>query len=155
VDVLHEDVETLIEQARELANTDTESALESRLEESFARYKELWDHRADVAIDGKDRIPAALKILTAETLPQAGQLRQYNTHQIDESEAAMRRTIKWIAWALVGVGCVGSLAGVLFGYAVARTLRRSIYQLSVRIRDAADKLREELPTVTITRGAGI
>jgi two-component system, NtrC family, sensor histidine kinase HydH len=38
---------------------------------------------------------------------------------------------------------------------VARALRHSIYQLSVRIRDAADKLGHDLPTITITESSGI
>ena len=38
---------------------------------------------------------------------------------------------------------------------MARALRQSIYQLSVHIRDAADKLGYDLPTVTITQGDGI
>src|SRR6185503_14683238 len=70
-------------------------------------------------------------------------------------EDALRRTVKWIAWALGIVGTVGSLAGVFLGYSVARGLRQSMYRLSVRIRDAADKLREELPTVTFTKGGSI
>ena len=36
------------------------------------------------------------------------------------------RTIAWMAWGLAGVGAIGSLAGLLMGYGVARGLGRSV-----------------------------
>jgi signal transduction histidine kinase len=56
----------------------------------------------------------------------------------------------------VGIGA--PLAGWLLGYVVARRLHQSIYQLSVRIRDAAGRLNCELPPVTLEGegdGAGL
>jgi len=82
-------------------------------------------------------------------------LRNLNSQQIEAAEKELKRTVKWFAWGLVAVGCIGSCGGILLGYGVARALRHSIYQLSVRIRDAADKLGHDLPTVTITQGDGI
>jgi signal transduction histidine kinase len=52
-----------------------------------------------------------------------------------------------MAWGLVGVGTLGSLAGLLLGYGVARGLRRSIHRLQVSVRAAADKLGQDLPAV--------
>jgi signal transduction histidine kinase len=56
----------------------------------------------------------------------------------------------WMAWGLASIGSIGALAGLILGYSVARRLRHSIYQLSVRVQDAAGKLRQPLPTVILT-----
>src|SRR5262249_15133867 len=66
VAALHEDIERLIDEARDLANTETESELELKLEQSFARYKELWDQRGEAA-DPQGTVQAALKVLASET----------------------------------------------------------------------------------------
>jgi signal transduction histidine kinase len=49
----------------------------------------------------------------------------------------------------VALGVGAPLSGLLLGFAVARNLRHSIYQLSVRIRDAAGRLNRELGSVTV------
>jgi signal transduction histidine kinase len=56
----------------------------------------------------------------------------------------------WMAGGLASIGSIGALAGLILGYSVARRLRHSIYQLRVRIQDAAGKLRQPLPTVILT-----
>ena len=57
--------------------------------------------------------------------------------------------VKWMAVGLFGVGTLGSVVGIFLGYHVARSLRQSIYQLSVRVRDAAGKLGQDLPAVVV------
>jgi signal transduction histidine kinase len=156
VEPLHEKIDDSLEQAEGKANTDQERVLVERLVESFHNYKELWNGRtgADGSIDPQVR-SRALQVLKHETLPHVVALREYNSRQIQKSEEQVRRTMKWFAWGLAAVGCIGSLAGVVLGYGVARALRHSIYRLSVRIRDAADKLGHDLPTITITESSGI
>jgi signal transduction histidine kinase len=154
VDGLNETIEQLIEESEALANTDDERQLHRRLTESFGRYhREVWQER-DARPPGT-AVKEALTILDKEALPMVIQLRVLNNQQIEAGEANLKRTIKGFAWGLVAVGCIGSFGGILLGYGVARALRHSIYQLSVRIRDAADKLGYDLPTVTITQGDGI
>ncbi len=153
VEPLNERVQNLLDETQEMANTEREAALQAAVRASFERYHEVWESRFDT--DLTDPVETALKILERETLPAVGRLRDYNNEQIHASEHELRRTIKWFAWGLAAVGCIGSLGGILFGYGVARALRLSIYKLSVRIRDAADKLGHDLPTVTITEGDGI
>src|SRR5207245_9212634 len=68
----------------------------------------------------------------------------------EHTAAAQGRMVHWMAWGLASVGSIGALAGLALGYSVARRLRHSIYQLSVRIQDAAGKLRQPLSTVILT-----
>jgi signal transduction histidine kinase len=147
VDALNERIEELIKESEALANTDAEMRLHGRLQQSFHRYHhEVWQERD---------VQPALRILEKDSLPAVVALRNLNNDQIEAAEQELKRTVKWFAWGLVAVGCIGSFGGILLGYGVARALRQSIYQLSVRIRDAADKLGYDLPTVTITQGDGI
>jgi signal transduction histidine kinase len=150
VESLHDGIAELLEKAKDLANTQAEEELGRQLEESFNRYLELWwEHGSGT------RPNPALEQLQQHTLPLAVRIRAHHTEQIDKSEAALRETIKWLAWGLVGVGVVGSLGGIFFGYGVARAIRQSFYKLSVSIRDATDKLRHEFPTVTLQTGEGM
>jgi two-component system sensor histidine kinase HydH len=156
VESLHDSIVAQLAEARDLANSPEEMALETRLNDSFEKYRELWENRFDLTRFGKNEpVKSALRVLENEAIPSVVRLRDYNNAQILKSEEELRKTVKWFAWGLIAVGCIGSLAGVLLGYGVARALRHSIYQLSVRIRDAADKLKHDLPTVTINQGDGI
>jgi signal transduction histidine kinase len=157
VDALNETIEQMIEKSETLANTDEEQRLHARLQESFGRYhRDIWQNRLnDEAQPSGEAVKAALRILEKEVRPTVIELRDLNSRQIDVAQKELKRTVRWFAWGLVAVGCIGSLGGILLGYGVARALRHSIYQLSVRIRHAADKLGYDLPTVTISEGDGI
>jgi signal transduction histidine kinase len=157
VDALNETIEQLIEESVPLANTDEEMLLHTKLQASFGRYHhDVWANRSGgEAQPAGDAVKAGLRILEKEALPTVVALRNLNSRQIEDAEHELKRTVKGFAWGLVAVGCIGSFGGTLLGYGVARALRHSIYRLSVNIRDAADKLGYDLPTVTITHGDGI
>jgi signal transduction histidine kinase len=127
------------------ADKDEERRLAARLTEDFDRYGE--NCRSG---DAK----AALRVLETQALPDCRDLRNYNADQIDKSLAVHMQVLGQLAWQLGVVGVVGSLAGLVLGYGVARGLRRSIHQLRVRVRDAADKLGQDLPAVVLTEGNG-
>jgi signal transduction histidine kinase len=156
VEPLHQKIDEGLEQAEAKANTDREHVLQERLAASFTRYKDIWRNSVDAngVLDAEAR-ERALQVLRQETLASVIALREYNNRQIQKSEEQVRHTMKWFAWGLAAVGCIGSLAGVVLGFGVARALRHSIYRLSVRLRDAADKLGHDLPTITITESSGI
>jgi two-component system sensor histidine kinase HydH len=157
VDALNETIEQMIDESEALANTDEEKQLHVKLQQSFGRYhRDVWQSRFDPEVQPEgEAVKVALRILDNEALPAVIALRNLNSQQIEAAEKELKRTVKWFAWGLVAVGCIGSCGGILLGYGVARALRHSIYQLSVRIRDAADKLGYDLPTVTLTQGDGI
>jgi len=156
VDALHDRIRALLAQARELAAEEEERSLVSQLEHSFTRYRQRWDTRvAPVQASGEDAVTAARTILQTETLPLCRQLREYHSLRIEQATAAHRQAVPWMAWGLAGVGSIGALAGLVLGYSVARRLRRSLYQLSVRVQDAAGKLSQPLPTVILTEGGDL
>ena len=54
-----------------------------------------------------------------------------------------------LAWGVIVVAFAAPLSGLALGYAMARSIHHSIYQLSVRIRDAAGRLSGEAPPVVL------
>jgi two-component system sensor histidine kinase HydH len=150
VDRLNGRIRKLLVQAKQFADKEEENRLVDRLKQGFDAYERKWrEAQGSGSQPAPDRTGTAVQTLKDEVLPACRALRRFNAHQIDQSEAVHRRKVQWVLWGLVGVGCVGALAGIVLGYGVARGLRRSIYQLSVHIRDAADLLGQDLPAVTL------
>src|SRR5205823_7205198 len=87
--------------------------------------------------------------LEEDVLPACNDLHHYNTDQVDGSEQENRLIVNRLTWGLFAVGIGAPLSGLLLGYAMARSLYQSIYQLRVRIRDAAGRLSSELEPVTL------
>ena len=54
-----------------------------------------------------------------------------------------------LTWGLLVVAFAAPLCGLVLGYAMARSIHQSIYQLSVRIRDAAGRLSSDVPPVVL------
>lgn len=148
---LYERIDGLLGEAQDLADKPTERELVAKLVESFRGYTEARQAAlAAPAVASQERRLGAIETLDSDTLPICRDLRRFNSQATEESQAAHALTVRWMAWGLAAVGVIGSLAGSFLGYGVARGLRRSIYQLSVRVRDAADKLGQERPALTIT-----
>ena len=47
--------------------------------------------------------------------------------------------------AMILLGVLGPVGGVVCGYGIARGLSRSLYRLSVRVQDMANQFDEEWP----------
>jgi two-component system sensor histidine kinase HydH len=126
---------------RELANSEQEQGLVGQIESGLR------------AVEAKD--PGRLSteelavLLDKQLLPPCRDLRNYNIHQVVKSDRENRRIVNKLTWGLLLVGVGAPLAGLLLGYSMARRVYRSIYQLRVRIRDAAGRLNGETRPVTL------
>jgi signal transduction histidine kinase len=92
---------------------------------------------------------ALAEMLKSRVLAPTLQLTSFNTAQIEQSARDNRAVVATLQLGLLAVGLGGPVIGLLLGYAVARGLSRSIYQLSVRMRDAAGRLNCELGSLTL------
>jgi signal transduction histidine kinase len=58
-------------------------------------------------------------------------------------------------WAMLLLGLCGPLGGIAMGYGVARGLSRSIYRLSVRMQDVAQRLDRDVASVSVAADGDI
>lgn len=147
---LQERFRQLLAQVRQKVDSEEERRLVARLQGDFLRYEKRWRQQVHGSRAGAALLPAASEILRASVLPACQQLRELNAQDIERSQEAHRRTVRWMAWGLAGAGTVGALAGVFLGYNVARGVRRSIHRLSIRVQDAAGRLNQKLPAVVVS-----
>lgn len=147
VGALHARITEQLAEAQYLADKEEEKRLTRQLDENLQRYFRTWDRRLESQPD--DSLKEGIRILESECLPICGKLQEFNTRQIRESEINHRRNVQWLVVGLVGATSLGSLAGLLLGYGVARSLSQSIYHLSIRIQDAITMLGQDLPDIAL------
>jgi signal transduction histidine kinase len=136
--------------AERLANSDEESLRVAQISDGLDAYRKRWAQRSTVAPEQARAFDAALAdSLEKNVLVPTVALREYNTRQVADSDKKNRAIVLTLKWVLLLVGLGAPLSGLLLGYAVARNFHRSIYQLSVRIRDVAGKLSKDLGSVTL------
>lgn len=147
----HQKAEQQLESVRIYANSDLEKDKIKEVEAGWRRYQDEWSKR-DAAIRREfvEEFDRRLALrMEADVLLPCSRLLDYNTRQVSASNDADRRVVDRLTWGLLTVGLGAPLAGWLLGYAVARRMRQSILQLSVRIRDAAGRFDNELQPVTV------
>ena len=140
---LHERIQSHLEEIGRLADKDTEKTLAARVTESFNRYLALWQSRGD----RPDGVAEATRHLKTDTIPACDRLREFNSREIETSELTHRETLRWLTWGFAIVGVLGSIAGLVLGYGLARSLRRAVDSLLVRVQGASERLDQQLPTI--------
>ena len=142
LEALHERALAHLAVIARLADKSEEKVLAAQVAESFADYLARW--RTRTGAPGAD---AASEQLTTQTIPACDRLREFNAHEIETSERAHRAALRLLAGGFVTVGILGSAAGLLFGYGLARGLRRAVDSLLIRLQGASGLLDQELATV--------
>jgi two-component system, NtrC family, sensor histidine kinase HydH len=144
VQPLHERAAALLSEIQLYADKEDERDSARRIEKSFNRYLQIQDPGLATAQ------------LRDETLPASRRLREFNTQQVLDSDRAHQVSLELLAWGFVAVGSLGSVAGLLLGYGLARGLRRAVDSLLVQVQGASDLLGQELATVRVDpAGPGI
>jgi signal transduction histidine kinase len=147
----HDKARQQLTKVADFANTDEERAYVHEVEASWDRYQNQWRKRPpDGSGEKQAEFDKRLALqLDEDLLLRCSRLLEYNTQQVSASDHMNRRIVDELTWGLLAVGIGAPLAGLLLGYAAARRMHQSIYQLSVRIRDAAGRLNSELKPLTV------
>jgi signal transduction histidine kinase len=121
-----------------------------QIDAGLQKYLQRWEQRQQIPEPERAAFDARLAdLLEQEVIALCFKLRTFNAEQIEDSNRKNQQIIDQLQWGMVAVAVLAPLSGLLLGYAVARSVYRSIYQLSVRIRDAAGKLSREVGSVTL------
>jgi two-component system sensor histidine kinase HydH len=147
---LYEDLTRRLETAREqlrcthdLANHEQEQQWVQQIDRGLDAFEAGWKEPGRLP-------PEELAALVEKgCLDPCRKLRNYNINQVGASDRENRRIVNLLTWGLLLVGVGAPLAGLLLGYSMARRVYQSIYQLRVRIRDAAGRLNGETRPVTL------
>lgn len=89
-------------------------------------------------------------LLTNDVLRPLHESLEINQQVVERMDEASRASARLLTIGLLLLGACGGLAGLLMGTAIARTIGRSLVQLTVTVRDAAGRLAEAGPAVTIS-----
>jgi signal transduction histidine kinase len=133
-----------------LANHEEERERVGEIGRGLDAYATDWEQGLDA--------PALCGRLDKDVLPACRDLLNYNSQQVANFDSDNRRIVALLTGGLLLVGIGAPLGGLLLGYAMARRVHQSIYQLSVRVRDAAGRLNGETRAVTLEDtgdGAGL
>jgi two-component system, NtrC family, sensor histidine kinase HydH len=95
-------------------------------------------------------IESLLKYLKETLLPRSQELRSLHDLRLENSATGNRRVLRELALGMIVIGLLGSVAGLLVGLGVRRSINRSVQRLQFHLQDAAGKLGEEFPAIVVT-----
>ncbi|HET6572093.1 MAG TPA: ATP-binding protein [Fimbriiglobus sp.] len=148
---LHARAEGLLRAIRRYADQPEEREFAQSLTAGFAEYLDRWKALPPPTDPGHEQAVAeATRFLEDRVLEPCREFEEYNDRRIEESTRHHENVLGQFAWGMAGVGALGAVAGLVFGFGVARGLNRSIRRLQVQIRDAAGKLGDDLPEIVLT-----
>jgi two-component system, NtrC family, sensor histidine kinase HydH len=143
--------EDALEAARGVSTTNEEQALLRRIEKTYEQYQKEQDqlitetHGRPLPEVYKiaDKHPVKLVIFPCQ------KLLQINKDKMAESADESQRVSREGYLAMLFMGIAGPIGGLAVGFGVTRGLRRSIYQLSVRVQDLAHHLDQDVGSVSV------
>lgn len=139
VSPLHDQVRENINEIERFANKELEQDLVERTRAGFNDYISLWQ--------AKKPSKELTESIRNHVLKHAISLRKFNGQELIHSEEIHRYSLQRMVWGLAVIGLLGPIAGLVFGYNLARSLKRTIHQFLVRVQGATELLEQEVPTV--------
>ncbi|MCE9564688.1 MAG: histidine kinase [Planctomycetes bacterium] len=147
---LHKRAQTHLTAVRNAADEPEEQRLAEQMTTMYAAYLQRWQSLPPPSNPGHETaVRDATRLLESQVLAPCTEFRLYNGRRLDEITSHHERVLNQLAWGMAGVGGLGAVAGLVFGFGLARALSRSIRKLQIQIRDAAGKLGPELPEIVL------
>jgi two-component system sensor histidine kinase HydH len=139
-------------EARAASVTDEEQACIREIDSGCAQYQmELASLRANPE---PRMTPTEAELVNAAhpihgLTDQCEQLLRLNQRAMVQTSEESQRVAWQANLAMILLGLGGPISGIVLGYGVARGLSRSIYRLSVRVQDAAQRLERDIASVNL------
>lgn len=152
---LHSKALMQISAIQKFADHAEEQRLVQIIVDGFAQYLSLWEKATSTSEAVKsEELVSTIKFLQTNVLLPVREIEAYNDQQIETVTSAHERVLSQLAWGVATVSILGGIAGLMFGYTVARLLTRSIHKLRIQIHDVAGKLSPETPEVMVQQNEG-
>jgi signal transduction histidine kinase len=152
IDQDHENIETSLARARQAVRTDREKHCVQEIEAAYQKYHaEVDELMAGAARDvsRSDLAKLATDHPVQHIVGPAQELVAANQEAMREIDQESQRVARQARITMICLALVAPISGLLAGYGMARGLSRSIYQLSVRVRDMAHRLEQDVASVSI------
>ncbi len=141
--VLENEFTSSLRSAENAVRDDREQPLVAAIQTAFSTYQEHW-HDVCLRPEGRgDQIPTLVAELSAIAAP-CEQLMKLNERLMNDASRSRSRWTHWIGLGRFVLVLVGPTLGIVLGYRLARQLRQSMTQLSVKLHDVAGELWEEV-----------
>jgi two-component system sensor histidine kinase HydH len=137
-------VEEHIAEIELCADKEEEREYAKTIEDSHFEYLRRWAEKKGLAASPQ---PALARYIRENTVPACRELRRFNASQVAASEQEHHLALQRMSWGLAVVGGLGSIAGLVLGYGLARGLHHTIHQFLIRVQVAAERLGQELPAI--------
>jgi signal transduction histidine kinase len=144
--------EDALNQTRDSSTTAEEKACVQEIQAGYQRYRrELEGLRQKPG--GPRPVSEALLVGAAHPvnyiIEPCQHLLKLNNDVMDQTAEESQRATWRGSLAMLVLGLAGPIGGIVLGFGVARGLSRSIYRLSVRVQDAAQRLERDIASVNL------
>lgn len=148
----HENFEKALQVAKRTADTEPERRCVQEIETGYQQYNSELEKLLSVAVPSIQRADLA-KLMDAHPVQHvvgpSQELLQINKNMMEQTSQESQRVAGQAQLIMIVLGLIGPISGIIIGYGISRGLSRSIYQLSVRVRDIANRLEQNVASVRI------
>jgi signal transduction histidine kinase len=152
IDDDHASFEKALRRARDSAGAEEEQARLQEIETGYRQYHAEIAELLEAAPESRSRAELA-KVMDAHpvghVVDPSQKLLNLNRDLMESTSRESQRVARQAHLMMFALGLLGPVSGLILGYGVARGLSRSIYQLSVRVRDMAHRLEQDVASVSI------
>jgi signal transduction histidine kinase len=144
--------------AKQAAVTPEQRRCVDTIEAGYRRYRaEMEELRAEISRSGRSTDFAKLADAhpIRHMVDPCQELLRLNRDRIDRTSQDSQRVGNQARIAMLVLGVVGPVSGVIMGYGIARGLSRSIYKLSLRVQDMAHHLDQDVASVVLAADGDI
>jgi signal transduction histidine kinase len=158
IDQVNSELQALLGEAMHEASTPEEQRYVQQIQQGYTRYQGEFERlRAEVARTGPRRNFRELADANPirHVLEPCDQLLRINKDMMvmtSQESDSVSRTVRWV---LILLGLAGPASGLIIGFGMARGLSRSIYRLSVHVHDVAQRLDQNVASVSVAADGDI
>ncbi len=154
----HRQFEQALAVAKESVYSPAERQWVQAIQDGYQKYHAEMDRLREELVPGRP-FPEVLKMLDSHPIQHVvnpcQELIRVNKETIEQTAQESDRVGAQARMVMLLLGLGGPVGGLIIGFGVARGLSRSIYQLSVRVQDMANRLDQDVGSVSVAAGGDI